>query len=165
MKKGLGVIRVSTKKQLDGHTIDTQKRIIDEICKKENIGLVGFKIFRDVSGRKEDSIESYMNEIRKLIDKYNVDCLVLWKTSRLGRMLPEIYHNVKDLIDNHVTTIYTKNLTITKDSFKFFDNRMMLYMNFMLDEAEGYSIYERMFEGKKTKALNKLKDIEELKED
>jgi len=150
-KRGIGIVRVSSARQLKGYTIETQKHIIKEICKKENIQLLGIKKFLAISGRKEDSIKTYMNNIKKLIKEHNANCLILWKTSRLGRLLPEIYANVKDLVDNYIDTIYTQNLIITKKSFILFEKRCMLYMNFMIDEAEGYSIFERMLEGKKTK--------------
>jgi DNA invertase Pin-like site-specific DNA recombinase len=157
-KKGLGIIRVSSQSQLKGHSVETQKRIIQEICKKENIELIGFKKYLAVSGRKEESIEEYMKDIKRLIKENDINCLVLWKTSRLGRILPEMYNNIKDLIDNYIETIYTQTLIIDKDSFKFFEKRCMLYMSFMIDEAEGYSINERMFEGKKTSAIQKGKN-------
>lgn len=152
-RKGIGIIRVSGKKQLQGYTVQTQKLAIEQLCKDNDIELIGIKKYLAVSGRKEDSIESYMSQIKNIIKKYNANCLILAKTSRLGRIMPEIYNNVKDLIDNYVDTIYTANLTINKDNFIFFSQRCMLYVTFMLDEAEGYSIYERMFEGRKTKNI------------
>lgn len=151
--KGLGIIRVSSKEQLKGHTIETQRRIIKDVCNQHDITLLGIKQFLAVTGRKEESIDSYMFQIKNLVRELGANCIIVKDTSRLGRLLPEIYSNTKILVDEYVKAVYTPTLIIRSEDFKNFNKRSLLYMRFMFDEAEGYAIYERMIEGRKTKKL------------
>lgn len=94
MKKSIGYVRVSSKKQvIKGGSIDSQVTRIKEYCKYEKLELVDIVEELGVSGRKENRLGiMYMLES---IKKKEIDVVVVYSLSRLGRNLREVLDMVE----------------------------------------------------------------------
>ena len=94
MKKSIGYVRVSSKKQvLKGRSIESQINRIKEYCKYEKLELVDIVEELGVSGRKENRLGiMYMLES---IKKEGIDVVVVYSLSRLGRNLREVLDMVE----------------------------------------------------------------------
>ena len=80
----LGYGRISSKKQEDGNSLDYQKQKISEYCKLKELQVD--EIYTEVdSGGNDNRI--ILCEIKEMIEKGQVDCLIVWKLDRLSRSM------------------------------------------------------------------------------
>ena len=107
MKKVYGYCRVSSENQkLKDNSIKNQIKFIDDYCDYNKLELV--KIFKDegISGLKKD--RDGLNEMFDEIIKNDVDILLVYSLSRLGRKLKDVIGFVEKLSKNNIKFISIK---------------------------------------------------------
>lgn len=93
--KAIGYVRVSTKMQVDkNNSIGMQKRKIASYCKTHDLDLVEITEDLGVSGMKSDR-QGFKSLISKVI-REEIDVVVVWSLSRLGRNLKEMLEVVEN---------------------------------------------------------------------
>ena len=98
MKKYIGYIRVSTERQVDGFSLENQKKDIEDYCKDRNYELVGIFADEGVSGKNIEDREEFINMMRYLENK-DVDGVIIWKISRISRNTSDFFTITKKLED------------------------------------------------------------------
>ena len=99
MKKVIGYIRVSTEYQkLKENSINNQIKSINDYCNNDNMCLID--IFEDngVSGMNSD--RSGLNQLFDKVKKDNIDIVIVYSLSRLGRKLKDVIGFV-EMLDKH----------------------------------------------------------------
>ena len=99
MKKVIGYIRVSTEYQkLKENSINNQIKSINDYCNNDNMCLID--IFEDngVSGMNSD--RSGLNQLFDKVKKDNIDMVIVYSLSRLGRKLKDVIGFV-EMLDKH----------------------------------------------------------------
>ena len=99
MKKVIGYIRVSTEYQkLKENSINNQIKSIIDYCDNDNMCLID--IFEDngVSGMNSD--RNGLNQLFDKVKKDNIDMVIVYSLSRLGRKLKDVIGFV-EMLDKH----------------------------------------------------------------
>ena len=99
MKKVIGYIRVSTEYQkLKENSINNQIKSINDYCDNDNMCLID--IFEDngVSGMNSD--RNGLNQLFDKVKKDNIDMVIVYSLSRLGRKLKDVIGFV-EMLDKH----------------------------------------------------------------
>tara|TARA_B100000767_G_scaffold75650_1_gene72220 strand:+ start:1082 stop:1423 length:342 start_codon:yes stop_codon:yes gene_type:complete len=107
MKKVIGYIRVSTEYQkLKENSINNQIKSINEYCNRNDFDLV--EIFEDngISGLISNRIG--LTEMIDKIKSENVDCVIVYSLSRLGRKLKDVIQFIELLEKKNIKFIGTK---------------------------------------------------------
>ena len=107
MKKLYGYIRVSTKKQGDGVSLDEQKRIIQEFARKEGHTIVRF-FEEQVTAAKEGRPQ--FNIMVNLLLKKKADGVVMHKVDRSSRNFGD-WHKIGKLVDRNIDVFYAHSNT------------------------------------------------------
>ena len=105
--KNIGYVRCSTTKQ--ENSVETQQNLIKGFCETNNIILDEMIVDEGISGsgEKTNKREGY-NRILNMIDKGEVDTLVVISISRWGRNLGEIYNSVNLMTEKGVKFLSIK---------------------------------------------------------
>ena len=107
MKKVIGYIRVSTEYQkLKENSINNQIKSINEYCNRNDFDLV--EIFEDngISGLISNRIG--LTEMIDKIKSENIDCVIVYSLSRLGRKLKDVIQFIELLDKKNVKFISLK---------------------------------------------------------
>ena len=107
MKKVIGYIRVSTEYQkLKENSINNQIKSINEYCNRNDFDLV--EIFEDngISGLISNRIG--LTEMIDKIKSENVDCVIVYSLSRLGRKLKDVIQFIELLEKKNIKFISLK---------------------------------------------------------
>ena len=99
MKKVIGYIRVSTEYQkLKENSINNQIQSINKYCDNDDMSFID--IFEDngVSGMNSD--RSGLNQLFDKVKKDNIDIVIVYSLSRLGRKLKDVIGFV-EMLDKH----------------------------------------------------------------
>ena len=107
MKKVVGYIRVSTTIQKEkGNSISNQIDLIKKYCNQNELQLE--KIFEDkgISGMKKNRLG--LNEMFESIKNDNIDCVIVYSLSRLGRKLKDVIEFIDELSKNNIQFISLK---------------------------------------------------------
>ena len=107
MKKVVGYIRVSTTLQKEkGNSISNQIDLIKKYCNQNELQLD--RIFEDkgISGMKKNRLG--LNEMFESIKNDNIDCVIVYSLSRLGRKLKDVIEFIDELSKNNIQFISLK---------------------------------------------------------
>ena len=107
MKKVIGYIRVSTEYQkLKENSINNQIKSINEYCNRNDFDLV--EIFEDngISGLISNRIG--LSEMVDKIKSENIDCVIVYSLSRLGRKLKDVIQFIELLEKKNIKFISLK---------------------------------------------------------
>ena len=107
MKKVVGYIRVSTTIQKEkGNSISNQIDLIKKYCNQNELQLE--KIFEDkgISGMKKNRLG--LNEMFESIKNDNIDCVIVYSLSRLGRKLKDVIEFIDELTKHNIQFISLK---------------------------------------------------------
>jgi site-specific DNA recombinase len=97
-RRGVGYIRISDKKQIEGESPETQMRVISEYAERENIEIIEWFYDEAKSGRNADRVElqNLLSFVAKRASKIN--CVVTFKMSRASRDALSYYSQVKMIL-------------------------------------------------------------------
>ena len=142
MDKFIGYIRVSTVKQVEGHSLDYQKEALTKACEMHQIELT--KIYADegVSGVKfRPEFEKAMN---KILNDKNIDGIIFYSLFRFGRSTEDIKYNL-----NRLNNTKKKFLSVKENiDLSTSQGRFMFHILSDVAEFERELIIERMQAGK-----------------
>lgn len=144
MRRGVGYIRISDKKQIDGESPETQKRIIEGYAKRENIEIIEWFYDEARSGKNAERKE-LQNLLKFAVKRTSkIDCVVVFKMNRASRDIACYYTGIKAVLAG-------KGINILSATEHFDDSPMgrwlegMLVLNGQLDnEVKSSQVVENM---------------------
>jgi len=139
MKKAFGYIRVSTLKQVKGHSLEYQKSAIEEYCKRNDIEIKKLFIDKGLSGyRYRPNFEKMMNDLK------DIDFIITYSITRFGRSTQELLINIQTLENKDIKFVSIKeNFDVTTKTGK-----LLLGMLALISDFEAQTIKERMEAGR-----------------
>jgi len=139
MEKALGYVRVSTLKQIKGHSLDYQKSAIEKHCEIKNIKLVKIYTDKGLSGYKfRPNFERMMKNLK------GIDYVITHSITRFGRSTQDLLYHIQNLENQGIKFVSVKeNFDISTKTGK-----LLLGMLALIAEFEGQSIKERMEAGR-----------------
>ena len=148
MKRASIYLRVSTQNQ----DYERQRNEIIAYCNANQYEIV--KVFEEkISGAKDDRPQ--FNELCSL-EKKDVDCIIVWEISRLGRKLTTVIKAVEDFKDKGI------NVISLKEHFELFerDGKVSPSSMIMMSLFSTMAVIERenIMERSKSGKINKMKD-------
>ena len=148
--KILGYIRVSTKLQSEkGNSLKLQKSKIKGYCKLNDFKLIEIYEDKGISGMSIDKRDGYKEMINYLTNN-EIDGIVVWSLSRLGRKMKDVVEFMDTLKQNNI------NFFSIKENLSNNDKVGSLIMNILgsINEFEVEVIRERIKDVKRNKKSN-----------
>ena len=144
--KVLGYIRVSSNIQIKGYSLVLQKNKIKEYCKLMDFELVEIYEDRGISGMSIDKRNGY-KEMLGYLQNNEIDGIVVWSLSRLGRKMSDIIGLLEEL------KLKNKKFISIKENINNEDKIGSLIMNILssINEFEVEVIRERIADVKRDK--------------
>jgi site-specific DNA recombinase len=146
MKKVIGYVRVSSEMQkIKENSINNQLESIKDYCKRYEYDLID--TFRDeaISGLVKD--REGLNNLIKSIKKNNIECIIVYSLSRLGRKLSYVLEFVDYLNKNNIKFISVKENFNTEE----ITGRLMLNLLGSINEFEIDTLASRISDVKQYK--------------
>ena len=125
MRRGVGYIRISDKKQIEGESPETQKKVISEYAKRENIEIVEWFYDEARSGKNAERKE-LQNLLKFAVKRTSkIDCVVVFKMNRASRDVMSYYSGIKAVLAG-------KGIGIVSATEPFDDSAVGRFMEGML---------------------------------
>ncbi|MHA1866008.1 MAG: recombinase family protein [Candidatus Heimdallarchaeaceae archaeon] len=131
MKNYIGYVRVSTRQQLSGHSIEYQKNAIQKYCQDNNINLVKVYFDKGISAVVERP--AFTKAMERIKTDKDIHGMIVFDLTRFGRSITDIYTNVNIIREQG------KELVILKQNFvvkKEMDAISTLMFNLLASFAE-----------------------------
>lgn len=142
----LGYIRVSSKKQVEGYSLKLQEDKINAYCSMMDYNLVN--VYRDegITGMSIDKRNGF-KEMLNFLKSNNINGVVVWSLSRLGRSMKDVVLFLNVLKENNI------HFYSIKESMSNDDKVGGLIMNILasINEFEVQTIRERITDVKREK--------------
>lgn len=148
--KILGYIRVSTKQQSEkGNSLKLQKSKIKDYCRLNDFELIEIYEDKGISGMSIDKRDGYKEMVNYLTNN-DIDGIVVWSLSRLGRKMKDVVEFMDILKRNNI------NFFSIKENLSNNDKVGSLIMNILgsINEFEVEVIRERIKDVKRNKKQN-----------
>ena len=148
--KILGYIRVSTKQQSEkGNSLKLQKSKIKDYCRLNDFELIEIYEDKGISGMSIDKRDGYKEMVNYLTNN-DIDGIVVWSLSRLGRKMKDVVEFMDILKRNNI------NFLSIKENLSNNDKVGSLIMNILgsINEFEVEVIRERIKDVKRNKKQN-----------
>ncbi len=140
-EKAIGYIRVSTLKQIKGHSLDYQQDAIQKYCEHKNIDLLKIFIDKGLSGYK---YRPKFNQMQKYIESTELNFLITYSITRYGRSTQDLLTNISILESKNIKFVSIKEqIDISTKT-----GRLLLGMLALIADFEGETIRERMEAGR-----------------
>ena len=138
---GVGYLRVSTLKQVKGHSIDYQTEAIKKYCQQHEINLVKLFIDKGLSGYKYRPKFKEMNEY---VDKNDIQFVITYSITRYGRSTQDLLLNIHNLEEQNIKFVSVKEQFDVSTK----TGKLLLGMLALIADFEGETIKERMQAGR-----------------
>ena len=146
MKKVIGYCRVSTTIQMEkDNSIKNQKKQILDYCKRFDYELVDVYVDEGISGLKHN--RDGLNELLNIVKKGNIDGVVVYSLSRLGRKLTDVIGWIELLSKKNIDFISIKENFNVNEIY----GKLMLNILGSLNEFEVNVLGERIKDVKQYK--------------
>lgn len=146
MKKVIGYCRVSTTIQMEkDNSIKNQTEQIKDYCKRFDLELVDVFIDEGISGLKSD--RDGLNQLLDIVNKGNIDGVVVYSLSRLGRKLTNVIQWIELLMKKNVDFFSIKENFNVNEIY----GKLMLQILGSLNEFEVNVLGERIKDVKQYK--------------
>ena len=137
-----GYVRVSTKKQIEGHSLDYQKEAIEKFCKFKDYNLI--KIYEDKGISSYKDRKQHKKMMKRLLSDDSIDGVVVNDLTRFGRSTQDLLIQIHDIDNSNKKFISVKdNIDISTKT-----GRLMLKMLSAIADYEAETIRERMQAGR-----------------
>jgi len=145
IKRAVIYSRVSSKQQVLGESLETQRQECEKYIKSKGWKLI--KVYEDagISGASlegRDELKSLLNEVGKF------DFVVVFRLSRFGRNTTDLLNNVRYLKENGITFVSVRESI----SFKGAYGQAFLEILSAICQLEKEMIFDRMYEARIAKA-------------
>jgi site-specific DNA recombinase len=145
-KKVIGYCRVSTTIQMEkDNSIKNQIKQIKDYCKRFELELVDVFIDEGISGLKSD--RDGLNQLLDIVNKGNIDGVVVYSLSRLGRKLTNVIQWIELLMKKNIEFISIKENFNVNEIY----GKLMLQILGSLNEFEVNVLGERIKDVKQFK--------------
>jgi DNA invertase Pin-like site-specific DNA recombinase/prefoldin subunit 5 len=143
--KAMGYVRVSTSVQVDGESLDLQRKEIEAKAQSEGFDLLEIVADEGLSGAKNDrpGLLRVMDSAKKGL----IEQVIVARLSRFGRSGADVLHRIEELQRYGVGFISCKE----KFDLSTPAGRMMLGLLAIISEFEREVIREQMLEGRNAK--------------
>lgn len=146
-RKSVGMIRVSTHLQSDNTSLTFQEEKIQQYSELHDLDLV--KVVSDVCSGSLETREG-VDEVKSMVQKGEVDCVVIWNTSRSFRSVLHFSRFVSFLKEHKVELV-----SVSEGLSSFSKHGQMVFQIMSsISEYEREIIKERMISGKRSKVKN-----------
>jgi len=146
MKKVIGYCRVSTTIQMEkDNSIKNQTEQIKDYCKRFDLELVDVFIDEGISGLKSD--RDGLNQLLDIVNKGNIDGVVVYSLSRLGRKLTNVIQWIELLMKKNIDFFSIKENFNVNEIY----GKLMLQILGSLNEFEVNVLGERIKDVKQYK--------------
>jgi site-specific DNA recombinase len=144
--KVIGYVRVSSKIQLKGYSLDNQNNKIKDYCKYMDYDLVEIYEDRGISGMSIDKRNGYKDMVEYLMHN-QIDGVVVYSLSRLGRRMKDVIE-LLDVLKRNGKSFYSIKENINNE-----DKIGSLIVNLLssINEFEVENIRERIRDVKREK--------------
>lgn len=140
---GIGYIRVSTLKQVKGHSLDYQKDAIEKYCQSHDIELKKLFVDKGLSGYKHrpkfKQMKDYIEE-----KKEGLHFVITYSITRYGRSTADLLFQINDLEDKNIKFVSIKEQIDVSTK----TGRLLLGMLALIADFEAETIRERMEAGR-----------------
>ena len=149
-KKVIGYCRVSTTIQMEkDNSIKNQTKQIRDYCKRFDLELVDVFIDEGISGLKSN--RDGLNQLLDIVNKGNIDGVVVYSLSRLGRKLSNVIEWIELLLKKDIDFFSIKENFNVNEIY----GKLMLQILGSLNEFEVNVLGERIKDVKQFKKSNK----------
>ena len=146
MKKVIGYCRVSTTIQMEkDNSIKNQTEQIKDYCKRFDLELVDVFIDEGISGLKSE--RDGLNQLLDIVNKGNIDGVVVYSLSRLGRKLTNVIQWIELLMKKNIDFFSIKENFNVNEIY----GKLMLQILGSLNEFEVNVLGERIKDVKQYK--------------
>ena len=144
--KVIGYVRVSSKIQLKGYSLDNQNIKIKDYCKYMDYDLVEIYEDRGISGMSRDKRNGYKDMVEYLMNN-EIDGVIVYSLSRLGRRMKDVI-GLLDVLKRNGKSFYSIKENINNE-----DKIGSLIVNLLssINEFEVENIRERIRDVKREK--------------
>ena len=147
-KKLIGYVRVSTKSQIEGNSLDYQKEAIQNYCKVNKIELIKIYVDEGLSAYKERP--SFQMALKQIRENKDIDGIIVYDLSRFGRSTIELISTIAEIDQLNKKFISLKeNIDISTKT-----GRLLLTILSAIADYERDLIIERMTAGREWAELN-----------
>ena len=101
MKRAIGYCRVSSEKQVDNYSLETQEQGIKTWCRRNDLDLV--RIFREEGKSARTLDREELQKLRRHCQRSRVDVVVVYKVSRIARDTFDYLYLKKWLLQRGIT--------------------------------------------------------------
>src|SRR5271157_5914450 len=153
--KAVAYVRVSDASQIEGHSLDAQERLFQELCK--NRGWEPIRIYREEG--KSAHVEAIARRpvFRKLLDdvaKHDFDVIVVHTLDRWARNLKVMLESLSILAKHNVSLAsISENIDYTSPQGKLFTQMLGSFAEYFSESLGTHvkkGLDQRAFEGKHT---------------
>lgn len=149
-KKAYVYTRVSTLIQVDGNSLEGQKREIEKYCEYMGIEPVAYYSDEGKSGKSIAGRAEFQKMMKDIEEKKEVDYVIVWKLSRFGRNAKDTLNSLEFLQRHGVELCTVVEKLDSGDRM----GKFMLTMLSALAEMERENIIEQTNNGKKYNAID-----------
>jgi site-specific DNA recombinase len=141
-KKFVGYTRVSTSKQVEGYSLENQKKDIEKYCYRNDYDLVHIFSDEGVSGKNIKERKGF-RDMMMYLRKADIDGIVIWKISRISRSYADFVR-----IHEELEKLETRLISV-KDHFDTLDtkSKITIMINSIIAEIERDNMIEQTIGG------------------
>lgn len=153
IKRAYIYTRVSTEEQTQGFSLEAQSDEIKKYCEYHNIAIKGEYCDAGVTGTSIAKRESFKQMLRDIkTNKDNIDAIIIWKLSRIGRNMLDLVDIVRFLEEHDIVIVsITDNIDTSSMMGRFF-----FYLVGAFAEMERENIISQAKNGMKKRAQEGL---------
>lgn len=151
MKSVYGYVRVSTLRQVKGHSLDYQREALEKFCKANDCRLAKVYVDKGISAVKERVELEKM--FTKVLSSESIDGIITYTIARFGRSTQDLLFRIEQLHERGKIFISVKEQFDTSTKL----GKLLLTMLAAIAEFERETILERMQAGREHAKLSGTK--------
>jgi len=141
MKKAYGYVRVSTLKQVKGHSLEYQKEAIEKYCKANDITLAKLFVDKGISGYK---FRKELEAMETMIEKDPPDYVITYSITRYSRSTADLLLKISMLQEKGISFVSIKEQFDMSSKI----GKLLLTVLSAIADFEAETIRERMQAGR-----------------